>query len=479
MGRNNKARRAAKQRKRAADAARRAAQHRPGSGTGSFDPLSGLGIDDLGWWDDIDEDWDDLGMDDWPSDREPFRPYVAGAEEKEVARALVSDAVRLVSARKERAAARRHAEWLLAPGAPTRPDATLRAADSLLAELVAGIVRHGWSPADLGEIARRRVTDRHIAVLAHALRAHAAGYTEDKVGEEWRAQLADLGPAHRSGDRGDIDSLELVIGLGALLVSLPPITEIVSPPGTAPRPSRRRAPSGDNRQLARVRALLAKAESSTFPEEAEALSAKAQELIARHSLDLVLEEAGADQPPGDVVTRRLWLDAPYVMAKAALVDVVAAANRSRAVIFESLGFVALVGRPEDLDAVELLVTSLLVQADVALLRADAAPVTRRGSTTSFRRSFLLAYGARIGERLREASEEALQQSGRTGELVPLLARHQEQVDRTFDELFPHLRLTQPSIGNAAGWAAGRAAADRATLDPRGRSELDDRNRGTA
>ena len=37
----------------------------------------------------------------------------------------------------------------------------------------------------------------------------------------------------------------------------------------------------DEKVLGRVRALLAKAESTTFPEEAEALTAKAQELMAR------------------------------------------------------------------------------------------------------------------------------------------------------------------------------------------------------
>ena len=38
--------------------------------------------------------------------------------------------------------------------------------------------------------------------------------------------------------------------------------------------------------LERVRALLAKAESTTFPEEADALTAKAQQLMTRHALRL-------------------------------------------------------------------------------------------------------------------------------------------------------------------------------------------------
>jgi hypothetical protein len=40
-----------------------------------------------------------------------------------------------------------------------------------------------------------------------------------------------------------------------------------------------------------VRALLAKAESTTYPEEADALTAKAQELMARHSIDRAMLDA--------------------------------------------------------------------------------------------------------------------------------------------------------------------------------------------
>jgi hypothetical protein len=41
----------------------------------------------------------------------------------------------------------------------------------------------------------------------------------------------------------------------------------------------------DQRMLDRVRALLAKAESTDFPQEADAFTARAQELMARHRID--------------------------------------------------------------------------------------------------------------------------------------------------------------------------------------------------
>jgi hypothetical protein len=59
----------------------------------------------------------------------------------------------------------------------------------------------------------------------------------------------------------------------------------------------------DRRMLDRVRALLAKAESTEFPKEAEALSARAQELMARHRIDraLLAALAARDEAVGRAV----------------------------------------------------------------------------------------------------------------------------------------------------------------------------------
>jgi hypothetical protein len=76
--------------------------------------------------------------------------------------------------------------------------------------------------------------------------------------------------------------------------------------------------------------LLAKAESTEFPEEAEALSARAQELMAKHSIDhalLAAQSGNRDKPAG----RRLPVDNPYESPKATLLHAVAQANRCRSV----------------------------------------------------------------------------------------------------------------------------------------------------
>ena len=66
-----------------------------------------------------------------------------------------------------------------------------------------------------------------------------------------------------------------------------------------------------------------------------------------------------------------------------------------------------VGFPADLNAVELLFTSLLVQANTAMLRAGGKKDEfGRSRTRAFRQSFLVSYAIRIGERLEEATAHA-------------------------------------------------------------------------
>jgi len=91
---------------------------------------------------------------------------------------------------------------------------------------------------------------------------------------------------------------------------------------------------------------------------------------------------------------------------------VATVNHCRTVWHKSLGLSTVLGFPGDLDAVELLFGSLLVQAGAAMGRAgphrdDAGPV----GTRSFRQSFLASYARRISERLAEAARAAQRQAG--------------------------------------------------------------------
>lgn len=223
------------------------------------------------------------------------------------------------------------------------------------------------------------------------------------------------------------------------------------------------------KNLARVRALLAKAESTTFEGEADALTAKAQELISKYALEDLLAAAGSSSATSVSVGRRdVVLHPPYVSAKASLVDAVGAANRCRCIFSPAENLVTLVGAPHDLDAVDLLTTSLLTQAEVGM-RRHRGEVAWDGSsrTKSFRRAFLLAFAARIRERLLAASAAAVAEADDRDRLLPVLTRHAADVDAHVRALFPRISpARRTTVTNGAGWAAGRAAADRAQLHNR-------------
>ena len=341
------------------------------------------------------------------------------------------------------------------------------AADRALLDAVDPLWSRGWTPRDVVEVLRRRLGGGVVTLLGDVLAADArrrpatwslpgvdAAVWWD-VGRplvtQWRTVRGLTGA----------EALGWVIHLVGEARRLPPL------PAVGPAAPDAAAETGaDPRVLARVRGLLAKAESTSFPEEAEALSAKAQELMARHALERVAVDATAGAGPSTASVRRMWLDAPYTSAKSSLVHQVAVANRCRAVSLAALDLVTVIGWPTDLDTVELLVTSLLVQAGRAMA-AEGSHATRRGGsrTRSFRHAFLLSYATRIGERLREAGATAQQEAvAAAGDaLLPVLAARGEVVERTTSQLFPRITTKRFSVGNAAGWEAGREAADAASL----------------
>ncbi len=341
------------------------------------------------------------------------------------------------------------------------------AADAELArrggEFVATAWRRGWQPADLVRIVRRELDDAHVRLVAALIRAQAP---HDRArGPRWAAQLDDVPDADETApSRTDrFSHATAVLELYRLLVRLPGLE-----PLEAGEPSRRdRENRPESRALARIRALLAKAEATGYPEEAEALSAKAQELMARHSVDEALLAAHAPSPdtPGAC---RIGVEPPYEQSKAVLLDAVADANHCKAVWNESFGFSTVVGFEADLEAVELLYTSLLVQAEAAMTKAEAGQrAGGRKRTKTFRQSFLAAYAHRAGTRLRAAAEAATgaaAEEAADADLLPVLASREVAVTDRVERMFPETTTTRlRGAGDAAGWTEGTRAADAARV----------------
>ena len=158
--------------------------------------------------------------------------------------------------------------------------------------------------------------------------------------------------------------------------------------------------------LDRVRKLLAKAEDEgCSPAEAEALTAKATELMARYGIDRAL--LGALRPETDRPADRVFtLDNPWGDVKRHLLAGLATALRCQCVQTRSAEGTRLhvFGYTSDLERADILFTSLLVQMARAL--AKQAVPGQGGEARAWRRSWMLGYATAVVTRVRAAEEAA-------------------------------------------------------------------------
>jgi hypothetical protein len=244
--------------------------------------------------------------------------------------------------------------------------------------------------------------------------------------------------------------------------------------------------SGD-KMLERVRALLAKAESTDFPAEAEALTAKAQELMARHAIDEAML-AQASGRSDEVAKTTLHLEGWYYMKDWTLLTVVARANGCDAVgersrwkkdprtgtmraysAFCSVD-VHVYGTADDRAKVELLFTSLLVQAAAAAQKLPTPYDTKR---QTFLNSFLDGFAVAVNGRLRKANVEAAKAAGvetdGTGQALVLVSKS-EAVQRAIKEDHGKTKkAASRGSSSAAGFFAGKAAGEKASFGTKAQS----------
>lgn len=366
-------------------------------------------------------------------------------------------------------------------------DAQGNVTDALLSALEETWER-GWQPADVVHVALREAAAGSVPLVVALIGEHARrSDAVHRAPDAWVEQLSELralepgdsavvGAWRRAERLAPAEAWRIVLRLAGALQSTPPIDVLLPPPSRwGPRRTRAagNAPRSDDRALRRIRGLLAKAESTEFPSEAESLTVKAQELMTRHAIDSALLAVESSSRDGRLAcARRVHVQDPYVRAKIQLLAAVAEANDVRVVWYATLGIANLVGVRAEVAAVELLFTSLLLQVAHALSAAEGL-VEHRSASRSFRRSFLLGYAHRIGERLRTARESATAEAAAQHDidLLPVLRSRQLAVEERVAELFPRARATRSRAPvDAGGWFAGRDAAERADVGLR-RSSL--------
>lgn len=221
-------------------------------------------------------------------------------------------------------------------------------------------------------------------------------------------------------------------------------------------------------KLDTIRKLLAKAEGASTSAEAETYTAKAVELMARHGIDAAL--LGAAQPGREEIgAARIAMDDPYSAGKARLLSWTAQALRCRAVLHSAYGgkveAVTVFGFASDRERVELLYTSLLLQAIGQLVRLR--PPWPGESVAAYRRSWLYGFADQVHRRLAAAESRAEREhiapSGDVPGLALVLSDRSDRVERAYAEAFPQLAKARQVSYSGSGFAHGVEAGRRADL----------------
>ena len=221
-----------------------------------------------------------------------------------------------------------------------------------------------------------------------------------------------------------------------------------------------------NTKLAQIRALLAKAEATSFEDERDTYNAKANELIARYGIDTALL-AAEGQVRDTIGVRDIHIEGPYALDKSSFLNCVYKPLHCQTIQIgnkrqDGSVLVKVHGYDSDLDRAEVLYTSLLVQATRGMVQ-DAFPGRSASSTAANRRAWLLGFGRTVQERLTQAEARAAHdvraESGNAGPSVELVLVDRE---RAFAAAYPNV-VSVRRVLRGTGYASGRQAGQRADI----------------
>jgi Protein of unknown function (DUF2786) len=220
-----------------------------------------------------------------------------------------------------------------------------------------------------------------------------------------------------------------------------------------------------SRLLDRVRKLLAKAEDeSVTPPEAQALTAKAAELMAKYGIDralLAAQRPETDRPD----SRMLDIDNPWARVKAHLLCGLGSALRCQCILLTTQTGIKVhaFGYQSDLERLDVLYTSVLIQMWHGLAGAEV-PAWCRGPR-AWRRSWLLGFASAVISRVRAAEHDATlvatSPASPAGSRTELVLADRAQVIRSEAEraypLTRTARVTYSGTGYRDGYAQGQRA----------------------
>jgi len=270
--------------------------------------------------------------------------------------------------------------------------------------------------------------------------------------------------------------------------------------------------SNHDKVLAKVRALLDQAEATDYEEEAHAFISGAERLMAKYGIEEALVLAAGKPVEDTIGFRRFYVDAgKYESPRMNLVSEIARAHGLTQIIQagrkqfspelndwyevdvadrgprpkrQYVKWIEVCGFESDLDYVDMLVTSLSLQAAEAVHAPEMVAQMRSetyapGHVIAWKNAFLLGFTDRVAGRIRQArleatreAEEAFAAEQAEAEMVvstsvEVALRDKDQaVKSVFDTKYPKVCAGRGSSAGSfggSGRSAGQAAGGRARL----------------
>ncbi|MFD6636743.1 DUF2786 domain-containing protein [Micromonospora chalcea] len=226
-----------------------------------------------------------------------------------------------------------------------------------------------------------------------------------------------------------------------------------------------------DKMLEKIRKMLALAEDpAATPAEAEAFTAKATDLMAQYGIERAM--LAASDPTLDVIGDKIVvIEGNYALDKQRLLDSVAQALGAKCVLRTRYPNgkrqyqVHIFAYGSDLERIEMLFTSLLVQVANGLAQAQA-PYWE--NPTTFRKSWIDGFRIAIYHRLREAEERAKKQAEESAKpggpsVALVLVDRAQLVKAKRDQEYGKLSKSRQRTLNGSGVRAGYQAGQRADL----------------
>ena len=224
----------------------------------------------------------------------------------------------------------------------------------------------------------------------------------------------------------------------------------------------------------KIAALLAKAERTDNEHERDAFNAKAEQLMLKYGIEQAELQAAGKVKPEDIIEIRMEFGGSYGIIMPTFIHSVARALGNINVLKSKSWdgkkyYVYVIGHKSDVEAAEMLINSLQLQAMTAMKRwwksYEYRPILSGMEAYKARRQFIASFGQGAGDRIR--SERKVEEANVSAGTALVLVGKKEAVDKWMHEQHNVGKGRGGAAGSHHGGQAGRAAGRQANVGTTG------------